>query len=1195
MLLRILQFEIRYWLRQPMVYIFFLINALLIFGATSSEQITVGSSIGNVHKNAPYVVENFYAIYAILALLMVTAFLNSAAARDFSEKTYQILFTKPIKKFDFLAGRYLGASIVAMLPFLGISLGNVIGAAMPWLDPERTGDTVWMGHIWGFLVFTVTNTLLTGAIIFSIAALTRSTIISFVGSILLLVGYSISQGLTSNLDNEIVAAMLDPFGIRAFSIMTKYWTVNERNTLAIGFEGILLLNRLLWAAISFLVIAFTYYRFHFNEKTSGKAKKKLLKEDALPVQYAYEPLPKILPQFNNKLNLRQFISQVKIETSSILKNTTFIVIMIAGILNLVASLTQVTNSGYGNTTFPVTYTVIDTIKGSLYIFLIAVITFYTGVMIWRERDVKMSDIMDALPGSDWIPFVSKTIAMFLVIEFILIVCCITGMTTQLLYGFNLLKPTVYLVDILFINGIDFFLMIILAMLIHTLVNNKYIGYFVFIVFLIANNFVWSALKIESNMVQYASAPDLTLSDMNGYGPFMKPLLWFDLYWLLFSGLMVIAGILFWVRGRNTGRKVRMATARYRFNGPIKTISLFLLIAWISTGANVFYNTQVLNKYITNEEGKKIQAEYEKLYKKYNNIPQPRVIDVKYKIDLFPAIRKMEAKCTQWIKNKSNVNIDSIHFSMPTVYKLKVEIPQSKLVLDDTLHNYRIYRLLKPMAPGDSLQMNIHSIYEARGFENEVSNTSIVKNGTFFNNFDFLPQIGYQPGNEISRKSDRKDQGLPPKDRMPKLERNCSEHCMNTYLSNNSDWVNVETIFSTSGNQTAIAPGSLLKQWKEGNRNYFHYKLDHKAMNFYSFISARYVVKREKWKNIDLEVYYIPEHSWNVDRMMKSMRKSLEYYNDNFGPYTQRQARIVEFPRYASFAQAFPGTMPYSESIGFIDNLEDPENIDMVYYVVAHEMGHQWWAHQVVGSEMQGTTFLSESMAQYSALMVMEKLYGRDQMKKFLRYEMDRYLRGRGGEQLKEVPLVQVENQGYIHYNKASVLMYNFREMVGEEKVNAALKNLVDSFAYHEPPYPTSYHLADRFDAVTPDSLKYLINDLFYEMTLYNNRVTEASSKKLKDGSYEVTFSISCEKFRADSLGRETKIQLNDRIEVAILSKPAEGKKYGKKLWSQQLRLNKEKQQFTAIIKSEPHSAGVDPDYLLIDRVPDDNLKKIDGI
>jgi ABC-2 type transport system permease protein len=97
------------------------------------------------------------------------------------------------------------------------------------------------------------------------------------------------------------------------------------------------------------------------------------------------------------------------------------------------------------------------------------------------------------------------------------------------------------------------------------------------------------------------------------------------------------------------------------------------------------------------------------------------------------------------------------------------------------------------------------------------------------------------------------------------------------------------------------------------------------------------------------------------------------------------------------------------------------------------------------------------------------MYGKEQMHKFLRYEMDRYLRSRGSENEKECPLMEVENQGYVHYNKASVIVYYLKEMIGDQNVNIALKNLVDSFAYREPPYPGSYELVERLERQTPDS------------------------------------------------------------------------------------------------------------------------------
>jgi ABC-2 type transport system permease protein len=401
------------------------------------------------------------------------------------------------------------------------------------------------------------------------------------------------------------------------------------------------------------------------------------------------------------------------------------------------------------------------------------------------------------------------------------------------------------------------------------------------------------------------------------------------------------------------------------------------------------------------------------------------------------------------------------------------------------------------------------------------------------------------------------------------------------------------VISTSPDQIAIAPGSLIRQWEENGRRYFEYKLDHQALNFYSFMSARYEVAREDWNGIKLEVYYDRQHPWNVPRMMNSLKKSLDYYTKNFGPYYQKEARIIEFPRVARFAQAFPGTMPYSEAIGFIANINKPDDIDMVFYVVAHEMGHQWWAHQVVGADMEGATLLSETLAQYSALMVMEHEYGRDAMRKFLKYEMDNYLRSRGAERLKERPLLSVEsNQGYIHYRKGSVVLYYLKEMIGEEAVNRALRKVIHQYAYANPPYPTSYVLVDAFKEETPPDLQYLIKDLFEDITVFSNRTLDATAQKRGDGKYDVTVKVEAHKYKADAKGNETEVPVNDYIDIGAFAKPAKGKKYGDTLYRQRIHMTQKDATFTFVTASLPEKAGVDPFDMLIDRIPDDNTKTV---
>jgi aminopeptidase N len=373
---------------------------------------------------------------------------------------------------------------------------------------------------------------------------------------------------------------------------------------------------------------------------------------------------------------------------------------------------------------------------------------------------------------------------------------------------------------------------------------------------------------------------------------------------------------------------------------------------------------------------------------------------------------------------------------------------------------------------------------------------------------------------------------------------------------------------------------------------YEYELDHKALNFFSFISARYTVTREEWNGIQLEVYHIPSHSYNVENMLRSMKKSLAYYSENFGPYMHKQARIIEFPRYSSFAQAFAGTMPYSEGIGFIYDLRDVEedDIDMAFYVVAHEMGHQWWAHQLVGANMRGSEMMSESYAQYSALMVMEKEYGRDLMQKFLRYERDRYLRGRSSETEAERPLMEVERQGYIHYPKGSLVMYYLKEMIGEEEVNAALAELIDEYGYQEPPFPCSVAAVDAFKRHTPDSLQYIITDLFEEITLFSNRIDEVTATVEGDG-YRIQMKTITEKFKADSLGSEEPVMLNDYIDIGLFA--SEGDlKLARPLLLKRLKISGRENEFSFYVDELPDYAGIDPYNYLLDRIPDDNVEKV---
>jgi aminopeptidase N len=215
------------------------------------------------------------------------------------------------------------------------------------------------------------------------------------------------------------------------------------------------------------------------------------------------------------------------------------------------------------------------------------------------------------------------------------------------------------------------------------------------------------------------------------------------------------------------------------------------------------------------------------------------------------------------------------------------------------------------------------------------------------------------------------------------------------------------------------------------------------------------------------------------------------------------------------------------------------------------------------------------------------------MRRFLRYEMDNYLRFRGAEMLSERPLRRVEaNQGYIHYNKGSVVMYHLKEVIGEDKVNAALRTLTERFAYKEPPYPTSSDLIDALREHTPPEHTGLLVELFDQITLFDNRTHSASVKQLAVDRWEVTLEVECRKFEADEEGNELEVPFEQMLEIGAFAAPDVGREYGATLARERRLLKSGLNTISFQTSQKPDTAGIDPFLLLIDRVPSDNTRRV---
>ncbi|WP_459209238.1 M1 family aminopeptidase [Aquimarina rhabdastrellae] len=1180
--------ELKYALKQPMVYIFFTLIALLSFGAVASDSITIGGAIGNVYKNSPHVITIFTVSLTIFGLVIATAFYNNAALRDYNNHFNEILFSTPLSKFGYFFGRFFGALLLSTIPLLGIYfgvfMGTILAPALGWVSADRFGDFYLETIVNNYFIFILPNMFFAGSVIFAMANKWRSTTISFLGALLIIVGYIISGTLLSDIDSETTAALIDTFGIRTYSLHAKYFTPIEKNTLSPTFSGLILLNRVIWIAVGLVILLLSYFSFSFKERNKKVKKQKEKDQKATQV---FE-LPQLTLSYSKKGDWNQFKSFFVINFINIIKSVTFRIIFFFSAIILISNLTN-RFEYYGLQTYPLTYKIIDAISGSSTIFAIIIVIFFSGEIIWRDRDNKINEVIDATPHASLISIVAKSLSLISVVTILHIFFVFCGILYQLLNGFTAIEMSQYFLSFIYENLTTYIFWSIFSITIQVILNNKYIGYTITIILLLVSDMILSAFDIETYMLYMGAIPNVTYSDMNTFGPATEGVIWFSLYWGFIALIcLFIAGSL-WSRGTTRSLKDRILSSKKQLPKYYRFLMMGVVTCWVGIAGYVYYNTQILNEYLTSDQVELLSADYEKKYKKYENSPLPKIAKVKYAIDIFPHQRDVKVKADMTLVNETKTAIDSIHYTIDSDWNPKITIPNAQLVLDDTEFNYRIYKLATPLQPGEQLAITIQTEYITQGFENQVSNTNIVKNGTFLNNFQILPSLGYRSNLELTDKNTRKKYDLAPKDRLPKLTANCTDQCMQNYLSNGTaDYIDVETIISTANDQIAIAPGSKIKEWKENDRKYYHYKVDHISQNFYSFMSAAYQVKSRKWNGVDIEVYYDEKHPQNIDMMLDATQRSLAYYSENFGPYMHKQCRIIEFPRYATFAQAFPGTMPYSEGFGFIINLEDENENNVIDAVISHEMAHQWWAHQVVGATMQGSTMLSESFSEYSSLMTMKSIAKTPmKMREFLKYDHDRYLRGRSNELIEELPLYKVENQSYLHYGKGSVILYALQDYIGEDKVNAAMREFLEEYKYKKPPYPTSLDFMKYLEPKVPDSLNYLIKDMFKEITLYDNRLKEASYKKLANGKYEISMKIESKKLLADAHGNESETTIDDWIDLGAFGDDDEEDL----IFEKRVKIDKSKMDFTFEIDSLPAKLAIDPRHLLIDRIYSDNIKR----
>jgi ABC-type transport system involved in multi-copper enzyme maturation permease subunit len=1214
----IFQFEFRYQLRHISTWLLFIV--FLLFGFMILRMITLTDE---TFLNAPGTIAFFTIFGSVIWMVIGGVVAGQAATRDRQTLMHPLTYTTPVSKGSYLGARFLAALSLNVLILLILYIGMLLSFYCPGAKTQFIGPFRLASYLTNYAFIALPTAIVTTSIQFAFAVVSGRAIASYFGTlVILIVSHLIGTTVRFKLEWVFFGSVLDLLGLTIIQDM-EGWTPIEKNTRLITLEGIWLWSRILWFCIAASALMYTYSRFRLSHVTPNAKGLNIFKR-RFPVQNFFQASLGTLAHTREKdtspVNVpnfaRSFVFSTYLQQALAIAGTSFQTIARspAG-LTLVALLAIGTGlfateymEWLGVPLFARTEEVLRILTPPLHSYqtqwiIIPLLTiFYAGELLWREREAGLHELSDTSPVPEWVMFFGKFIGLSLIIATWVSFMMLAGLINQVVMDYHHFEIDVYLKALFGIQLTNYLLFGLLVFVIHVLVNQKYIGHMValgtygFILFA-------SMIGIEHKLLIYASDPGWSYSDMRGFGPYIKPWLWFKLYWVAWAFLLAVLATLFWMRSKEPGIKMRFRLAQSRL-ATYKIASVIAPFFVIASGAFIFYNTNVLNVYTNNADRMEMRAEYERRYGQYENKTQPLLTRTNLHVEIYPDAQAADILGTYHLVNRSKVVIDSILLStMPYTGVTAVSFNRkfTAVVLDTDL-GFQMYSLKNGLQPGDSVQMSFEVHIKPHGLRNGGVNASVVANGSHIDSDDWMPTIGYDEDRRLRNARDRSTYRLAPRPERPSLDDSTAR-----YDTRHAEKIDFETVVGTSRDQIAVAPGALHRTWAKENRRYFQYITHTPILNEYAFFSAKYAVREAQWappsprvghdsldsaqglkstsKPVTIQIFYHPTHGANIDRMVKSVQASLDYYSQEFGPYPYSHFRVLERPGPGRGMHAESMTIDYPEGYSLMN--PKPGGLDLPYHIMAHEVAHQWWGIAFNPAAVEGAGLLIESLATYSAMQVVEKTLGYEHLLRYLsqmrlEYEVPRS---------RAAPPLLRANNAFMNYRKGPFALFALRNYIGKDRVNDALRQMLHGYR-SDPPLPTTLNFYQELQAVTPDSLQYLVHDLFAANTFWELETERTTAQQTEQGKWQVTLEVQARKLTVDSIGIETNIPMNDWIEIGVSASRAAGEATAKKLYLQKHRIRSGKQTIILQVSEQPARAGIDPNHLLIDLTMEDNTGRV---
>lgn len=1049
----ILSFEvqrsIKHWLTYLIAFILIGIGAF----CGNKFNLTVGEGI---YLNSPYTIGFMTGMLSLAVIFFATILASQQLFKDQDSKFDGILFSLPFSKWDYVSGRFSSFFLLTFLSFTFLMIGFMAGQNMRTGSEIRPYFNLWY-YLFPFLIFGWINCLLVCSFLFFIVLTTQKKLLAVIGGLLLYVLYMIillfsnspfmAGSIPQSLEAQQLSALIDPFGLSAYFFEGRNLSVLEKNESTIPFSWFLLINRAVFLAISVLFLILSYRFFSFSELPGKKLKKV---ETTPPLsETSLKTYIVTLPDFGIYSTWRSVFSFAKIDLIYLFKGIIMVAVSILLLFFVGMEMYAEIEKGIR---LPQKYAssglMANTISENFHLFGLLITVYFINDLYWRSHSSGFSLIerstyfhKNKLAGH----FLSITILFFFFNGLLIL----EGLIFQWGYHYFHIDWNAYLGTILF-NTFPLILFSGFVLLINDNIRNRFVALGISVLFLIMMATPITKKIISYPLLRIFSDFKGTYSDFNGYGIYSSAFA---------ERLLFGSGIILFLWMSNEWFK----TKKWNFKKVIFTA--FVLI----TGC--FAGNQFMKGYLPkNEEESVLKAvNYEKEYRQYENLPQPVITDVITQIDLYPSQRSYEISGKYTLINPTDKAIDKILINFHPDLQIQSAILQTSSETKKIDHTVTEIHLKKPLQPNETAHLNFKISYKWFAVNGHESFNTIVENGSFMRISRYYPTIGYQKDNEIEDQKQRNAFKLGKLQGLKKLE--ASEVFR-------QDFITLNMTITTEKDQTAVGTGDLTDQFARGERQFFHYQSKNIPFRF-AVSSAKYKQKSIPYKGIMINVLYHEKHDENVGHLINNAKITLDYCIRNFGNYP---FKTINFAEISSFtrgfaATAYPSAVFMPEDMIFHANIHADEEQDVINELAGHELSHLWWGNsQIDPDEREGSPMLTETLAMYTEMMLYKKMHGKNKMIERIKVHQQIYDNEKGLSQ--EQPIYKVTgNNTHISYSKGVIAMVKLSELLGEEKVNLALKRFLQNNRY--PKKPTTLDLLREFYTMAPNEhVKKKIDMLF---------------------------------------------------------------------------------------------------------------------